>query len=492
MSNWFQATVAAAALLCGVAGGAAAKDAALMIVNNDYRYLEDTDEVDAADDLKRPLEDEGFRVFDIRSEGAPDSWETVEDFREEAEGANRVLVFMAGRFVTTEHESWLLTRYADEMNDLSVGSVGVPLSAILRSVDGSPEHALVLLAPLGDEIELDESLRAGIADPDVPDGVGVLIGPTESLEEFVDKIALVPDAKMRSALRDQYPKIEPFGDVLDSAPFTMGEMSEAEQAEAALRLTRTQRRDVQRDLTILDHNPGGIDGIFGRVTRAAIADWQEDQGFDPTGYVNDVQVKVLGRQAAKRAAELEDAARKRAVEQAQQDHAYWDVTGKDGTAKGLLAYLKQYPDGLHADEANAALAKLQRSDGDKAGKAERERWKVAKDKDTVQAYEAYLKKHPKGYFADVAKARIDELKQAQVRETERKALAASEQALLKNGPLRLIVEQRLASLGLDPGAVDGKFNKKTRKALRQYQKSRGMAVTGYVDQITLARILVNF
>ncbi len=492
MTNRFHATVAAAALLCGVASGAAAKDAALMIVNNDYRYLEDTDEVDAADDLKRRLESEGFDVFDIRSKGAPDSWETVEDFRKEAEGADRVLVFMAGRFVTTEHESWLLTRYADEMNDLSVGSVGVPLSAILRSVDESPEHALVLLAPLGDEIELDESLRAGIADPDVPDGVGVLIGPTESLEEFVDKVALAPDAKMRSALRADYPQVELLGSVADNTPFTRGERSKAEAAEAALDLSRGERRDIQRDLTILDYKPGGIDGIFGRGSRAAIADWQEDQDYDPTGYLTIRQVSLLQLQAAKRAEELEEAARKRAEEQARQDHAYWEKTGKGSTLKGTLAYLKEYPDGLHSDQANAVLAKLQRSDGDKAGKAERERWKVAKDKDTVQAYEAYLKKHPKGYFADVAKARIDELKQAQARETERKALAASEQALLKNGPLRLIVEQRLASLGLDPGAVDGKFNKKTRKALRQYQKSRGMAVTGYVDQITLARILVNF
>ncbi len=48
----------------------------------------------------------------------------------------------------------------------------------------------------------------------------------------------------------------------------------AEQDEAALRLTRDQRRQVQRDLSLMGYDTRGIDGVFGRGTRAAIAGWQ--------------------------------------------------------------------------------------------------------------------------------------------------------------------------------------------------------------------------
>ncbi len=490
MTNRFQIMVAAAAICC-VSGLALAKDAALLVVQSDYRYLDDVEDVEDAAMLERRLTAEGFTFFDSQSEQAEDVWDVISDFRAEVEDADRLLVFMSGRFANNGDETWLITRYAEDLDDLSIGGVGVPLSAILRSLADHPGQALVLLAPQGQDTPLGVGLTPGIGEFDAPEGVGVLIGPSDGLARFVDETALTPDARMRSVLRADHPGVDVFGSVADNSPFTRGEMSKAEAAEVALGLSRGERRDIQRDLTILDHNPGGIDGIFGRGSRAAIADWQEAQDYDPTGYLTERQVSLLELQASKRAEELEEAARKRAEQQARQDHAYWEKTGKGSTVKGTLAYLKEYPDGLHSDQANAALAKWQSGSEANIGKGERAYWNNARSIDTVQSYENYLDKYPKGHFVDVAKNRIEELKQAQKRQAEWKALAAAEKSLLKNGPLRLIVEQRLTGQGFNVGQVDGTFNAQTRKALRQYQKSRGLNITGFVDQVTLARLMIN-
>lgn len=60
------------------------------------------------------------------------------------------------------------------------------------------------------------------------------------------------------------------------------------------------------------------------------------------------------------------------------------------------------------------------------------------------------------------------------------------QTALNNAVVRLQVE--LKRLGFNPGTADGHFGSKTQKALREYQKSRGLTVSGTVDQATWSRI----
>lgn len=47
------------------------------------------------------------------------------------------------------------------------------------------------------------------------------------------------------------------------------------------------------------------------------------------------------------------------------------------------------------------------------------------------------------------------------------------------------VQKKLKSSGYDPGPIDGDYGKRTRKALRAYQKDKGLAVTGAIDKPTL-------
>lgn len=50
------------------------------------------------------------------------------------------------------------------------------------------------------------------------------------------------------------------------------------------------------------------------------------------------------------------------------------------------------------------------------------------------------------------------------------------------------VQGRLSNLGFDCGPVDGKLGDLTRDALRDYQKKRGLKVTGEVDEATRKRL----
>jgi len=55
--------------------------------------------------------------------------------------------------------------------------------------------------------------------------------------------------------------------------------------EQEIALSRTERRAVQRRLTLLGYSTRGVDGVFGPGTRGAITDWQQDSGLQATGYL---------------------------------------------------------------------------------------------------------------------------------------------------------------------------------------------------------------
>ncbi len=51
------------------------------------------------------------------------------------------------------------------------------------------------------------------------------------------------------------------------------------------------------------------------------------------------------------------------------------------------------------------------------------------------------------------------------------------------------VEQRLRALGFETGPIDGKFDKRTRSAIKGYQASRGLKDTGFLNRKTLVRLV---
>ncbi len=78
----------------------------------------------------------------------------------------------------------------------------------------------------------------------------------------------------------------------------------AEIAEDGLNLTRNERRAIQRNLTLLEFNTRGVDGIFGPGTRGAIRNWQQNNGFAQTSYLTTEQINRIDGQASRLAAEI--------------------------------------------------------------------------------------------------------------------------------------------------------------------------------------------
>lgn len=74
---------------------------------------------------------------------------------------------------------------------------------------------------------------------------------------------------------------------------TTGTSNAPAQAEAALKLSRQQRGAVQVGLKRRGFDTRGVDGIFGKRTRSAIAAWQRANDLDTTGYLTAEQAQKL-------------------------------------------------------------------------------------------------------------------------------------------------------------------------------------------------------
>jgi len=118
-------------------------------------------------------------------------------------------------------------------------------------------------------------------------------------------------------------------------------------------------------------------------------------------------------------------------------------------------------------------------------------WEQAAELDTVEGYEAFIKDFPNGRLAEEAQARITAMTRDPEEVAAEERAKAAEEALGLNRRTRTLVEDRLTKLGLKPGKVDGEFTDETRRAIRRYQDARGMPVTGYLNQNTVVRLMAD-
>lgn len=536
------------AILCG-AQPALADDAALLFGVERYGALDRVagaaDMTAAADDLAAV----GFAVTALQNGAGEDAIDRLTGFLEDAAGAERVIVGLAGAFATDGRRTWLLPVDIREPGLFNMEGA-VSLDSLFRVMAAVPGQAvLVLGTDRGGNEDYGPLLRPGLGQIDPPQGVTVVSGPVADAADMVAALA-APGADLIALVEgNRQLQIEGFvpaalvlvpADVTPTEPATTAEPSETEiaaedalwegaraldtgdayrnylsrypegryvaeaeallleistepnradrLAEEGLDLSRDARRDIQRDLTILNFDPRGIDGIFGPGTRAAITNWQQENGFSQTSFLTSEQITRLDAQAARRAAELEAEAERARAAKEREDRAFWAETGARGDEPGYRAYLERFPDGIFAADATENLAAIEDAKRQQAAAEDKAAWDRATAANTVEGYQAYLASFPQGAFVAEANARIAAL---QAPEPSNDAAIAAETALGLDGITLRLIEARLDQLGLEPGDVDGGLDDDSRRAIRNFQGDRDLAVTGYLNEETIVRLLAD-
>ena len=529
-----------------------AEDAALILGVERYRNLDRFVGGAAVAGAAPELEAAGYAVDAISNQSAAEMRKLLNQFQARSADAERLVVAMSGRFATDGSRTWLLSANAPEPTLFDIEQEGLSVESVLQVLATVPGQSVLLLAyDPSDTESYGPSMRIGLGDLDIPQGVTVIVGDPRQVRDLIEDTIVVPDAEIVSAFQEDR-NIALFGyrpkslvmqaggeiaDIKPTAPYIVDRIAEnlqweqaigadtleayraymrayprgvhtrdaneaiaailaepdraARLVEESLGLSRDQRREIQRDLSILNFNTRGIDGIFGNGTRAAISNWQQENGFAQTGYVTVEQITRIDAQAARRSAQLEAEAAREREAQLRLDRAYWEETGANGREPGLRSYLDRYPDGFYAERATTALAEIEQSKLAQAQRDDRDAWTAARRTDTVRSYDRYLAAQPNGAFRDEATARLNALRAERNGAASTNQAQAEEAALNLNAVTRRLIESRLTALGFEAGPVDGEFDGRTRRAIRQFQRSRNLDPTGYVNQAAVVQLLVR-
>ena len=205
--------------------------------------------------------------------------------------------------------------------------------------------------------------------------------------------------------------------------------------------------------------------------------------------MNAQALRLLRTQAERRADELAEDARRKKAERDAQDAALWAQTGARGTEADYRAYLRKFPKGLYADVARAELQDIEASKRNTALEAETRAWDAAQAQDSIEGYKDFMQAYPDGAFAEAALTRINQIV-ADRDAYDRQFEAEQEEQRLEIGPpMRLLIEAKLAALNLKPGRIDGKFDDRMRRAVRQYQRARGLTETGFLTRDTVVQLM---
>lgn len=532
---------------------AKADDIALIIANESYRNFNAIDGAGVVSETTSSFEDAGFSVMNISNGSEAQMKGALRQLERDHEEAQRIVVVLSGQFMTNGSATWFAPVDLRSPSLASVGFDALQLSTVLSYLEKKPGGAALFLANQKTGASVDATIRKGVGVLDIPQGVLVAEGTPAAIARALEDGFLEPDVSLADAANnapnlkvsgfvsdlvamndstgivvtvgpaddpiataaqeevafwnvveemgskasyEAYLRRYPSGEYAVQAKQFLQVIADAtpkytpqEQAELDMALTRNDRRRIQEQLSLLDFDPRGIDGVFGKGSRAAIGRFQALNGLKGDGFVNPQTLAMLRRQSEKKAAQLAQDAEKAKRARDVADAQFWKQTGARGTEADYLAYLSKYPKGLYAEAARKELEQIEEENRASAKAAERAAWDTVRKQNTVQQYRQFLKEYPKGTFAKMARARIQELTAS---DEERALLAAAkreEDSLQMSASMKILIERKLQAIGLKTGKVDGVFNEATRKAIRKYQSARGLSQTGFITRRTVVRLM---
>ncbi len=529
---------------------AAAADLALIIGNESYDNADNIARVERnVDNLVAAFKKQGYRVISGKNLDRVEMYQLLADFDGFLSDADKVVVYFAGNILNAGSETWIAPIDLAPDNQVEVEFNAPSLGLLFDLLAPHAGRAAVFLGSPEVGFEPTGTLDSGIGSLEIPQGLLVVSGDTDAVysvlssdfiansltateavrgtdEDIVVQGFISPDLIFANEAETTTPPINQTAAILAERTFwaltetgdtvrdyedylrrypngTFEEVARArilalsrpqidpiEQAEIDLGLTQAEKRRIQEQLTVLGYNPRGVDGVFGLGSRTAIKAWQRNEKLSQTGFLTREQVSLMARLAKIRSDEIAAEAERQRREQAAADVAYWRETGASGRAADLRAYLARYPDGIYAADAKAALDRIENDDRDEAERAEQQAWDSARSDNTIRSYEHYLDLYPRGVFVDNALARIAALRGEDNTEDNRAEWEAIEANLGLNAASRTLVERRLSALGHEPGNVDGVFDRNTRRAIRQFQQSQRIEVTGFLNANTVRQLIV--
>ena len=542
-------TIGLAAMLLLAALAARADDVALIYGDSGQSpFFQSGDNV-APSTFSEPLSEAGFTVIEPARRDAAAMRRAAQQVQKmlDDDQVDRLLIVVYGPFASNVRDNWALSNDAASASGITVGATGISVNALSDMAERSG-RGVVMLAPGRTPTSLGSGLVPGLGDITSVGNVTYFTGTTEALAAVVTgglletgrsyaalasalpsrvrMMGYVPadsgfmgeagaegDDQMREAgywqaIRDvdtieayrlylrAYPGAANRAVAQERITFLQGAPERlARAAEDALQLSAAARKDIQRDLKVLDLYASGIDGRFGKGSRTAVAAWQRSHGFDETGYISGDQLVALRNDAKERGDQIARQRAKAKLNREREDLTYWNQTGKDGDEAGLRAYLKRFPEGAFAGDARGSLAAMedarQEDDNREADDVERRAWQAAKAGDTPEDYIDYLNVYPKGRYAERAKKQLDSFQNAPEGPSSVARAQAEENEITGSGVSRYLIEQRLEQAGAQPGPVDGRFDAQTREAIRWYQDSRALPVTGYLSRVTLLHLMAG-
>lgn len=462
--------------------GAFAKDVALIIANLDGSGFRNESTINnELDGLIRAYRDDGYQVMVEKDVSSGRMLDAVDRFENEMPDADRLVIHFVGQVIESRQSLFLRPRNprATSASRLHVSELDVELVydllsyrpgrnafVLSTSTDGAvnrlrrkghiPQGVLVLV---GDAFTMKNAVQDGLLQGET----GVELNQRAGITAlgFVSDFSLAPRGRQavtqdtaadsalvemrvwreaaqngsKAALEgyiDRYPNGLFRGEALARLDALIPRKTLEQTVEESLALNRDDRRNIQKNLTLLGFGTRGVDGLFGRGTRTAIERWQQSEGFKVTGFLDRGQIRLLNETARKKV-EADRSSREQA------DLAYWQQTGSGTNERGLRDYMAKFPEGLFAPQAKQALDRLNRDR-------------------QAQNNDAYVKR---------------------------------EQALKMTAKTRALVEQRLAGLGYDVGPKDGVFTQETRVAIKSFQKQAGIEATGFMDNQTVTRLVAT-
>ena len=414
----------AALLIAAVASPAwAAQRVALVIGNADYLHAPAlaTPLNDAAD-VGAALERLGFAVTRIDDADQVTLLRSIRALATAAESAEQALVFYAGLAVAVDGRNFLLPTDARLASAQDLEFEAVPLALAERAAQRARDVRLVIL-DASRENPFVSSMREA--------------GTTRSIGTGLAGV-------------------EPSAGTLVAYAAKAGTVAVASQGRHSL-YTGT----LLRYLT----EPGrAVGSMFREVREAVLA--ATDGRQEPAVYGSlPVQEAFLGAPpggSAEPAAAVADTEGEAgldqlAAEQLAAELLYWESVKDSHDPAEIQTYLDRYPNGTYAALAQVRWERLLREAGSPSEAAA---------------------SGPEASAAPGASAEAEA-----VPAPTRPALepAAAEEALGLERDGRVLIQSGLAALGFDPGPLDGVFGPGTRAAIRQWQTSREMTATGYLE-----------